>query len=128
MRIVLAVVLLFFLDSTHAKSPSSLSSVTGLWQFGQHTVWIQIDQDGAAYQCRIASSGTVYASKGTASFSSIHWQQIWGTDRISIHIGSLVLKGLYGSFEYHTTSQPMGSACLAARQRSNISSKRTRAA
>ena len=45
----------FILASTLAIAgePSLLTSISGLWQFAELNVWIQIDEKGAAYQCRI---------------------------------------------------------------------------
>jgi hypothetical protein len=127
MRNLSAVVFLYFLCLTHVQASSAPVSLTGLWQFGQHTVWVQINRDGSAYQCRIAPGGTVYSSRGTfAAPSSIHWSKIWGVDKVSLRAGALVVKDRHGSFRYHATSQPMEAACLASWLRSNISSKRTR--
>jgi len=124
MRTLLALIFGFFSILVYARAPSVLPSAAGLWQFGEHTVWIQIDQDGSAYQCRVAPGGTVYASTGTVvAPSSIHWQQIWGIDQISLHADTMVLKGPYGAFEYQRTSQTMVHACVVARQRSNTSFK-----
>jgi hypothetical protein len=128
MRLLLTAVLLLFMGVAHGQEPSVPASIAGLWQFGEHTVWIRIDPNGTAYQCRIAPGGTVYTSEGTfAPPSSIRWRQIWGTDQISNpQAGTLILKGPYGSFEYHATSRPMYGACAAPGQASNSSSKRTR--
>jgi len=128
MRLLLTIALLVFMGVAHGQGPSVPASIAGLWQFGEHTVWIRIDPNGTTYQCRIAPGGTVYTSEGTfAPPSSIRWRQIWGTDQASNpQAGALILKGPYGSFEYHATSQPMYGACAAPGQASNSSSKRTR--
>jgi len=111
--LTLATLLLSSLGSAHA-SPA-LATVSGLWQFGEHTVWVQIGQDGSAFQCRIAPGGTVYASTGVVvAPSSIQWRKTWGVDQVSLHGGTMVLKGPYGAFEYHRASQPMASACSAS--------------
>jgi hypothetical protein len=43
-----------------AREPTLLTSISGLWQFAENNVWIQIDEKGAAYQCRIGREGTVF--------------------------------------------------------------------
>ena len=115
MRILLALATLFFSSLSYAQISPALDSATGLWQFGEHTVWIHIGQDGSASQCRIALGGTVYVSTGVViAPSSIQWRKIWGVDQVSLHDGTMVLKGPYGAFEYHRTSQPMAAACSAS--------------
>lgn len=124
MRTLLALILGLFSILGYARAASVLPSVAGLWQFGEHTVWIQIDQDGSTYQCRVAPGGTVYTSTGTVvAPSSIHWQQIWGIDQVSLHADTMVLKGPYGAFEYQRTSQAMVPTCVVARHRSNTQFK-----
>ena len=114
-------VLAFFSSLGYAQTPSALPSVAGLWQFAENTVWIQIDENGSVYQCRIGKGGTVYSSIGTfVAPSSIEWRAIWGTDKISLHSGTMLLKGPYGEFEYHRTSKAISPACLPARQRSGM--------
>ena len=56
----------FILFSTFAcaRAPSLLTSTSGLWQFAENNVWIQIDENGAAYQCRIGREGTVFSASG----------------------------------------------------------------
>jgi hypothetical protein len=124
MRTLLALIFGFFSILGYAQTPSALASAAGLWQFGGNTVWVQIDQDGTAYQCRVAVDGTVYASAGTVvAPSSIHWRQIWGIDQVSLQADTMVLKGPYGAFRYQRAPQAMAPACVVARQRSNISFK-----
>jgi hypothetical protein len=116
------VVLAFFSGLGYAQTPSALPSVTGLWQFAENTVWIQIDENGSTYQCRIGKEGTVYSSTGIfVAPNSIEWRAIWGIDKISLHSKTMLLKGPYGEFEYHRTSKAISPACLPARQRSGIS-------
>jgi hypothetical protein len=111
-------VLVLFSYAGYAQTPTALTSVAGLWQFAENSVWIQIDENGSAYQCRIGKEGTVYSSMGSfVAPNSIEWRAIWGVDRISLRSGAIVLKGPYGEFEFHRTSKAIGPACLPARQR-----------
>jgi len=115
MRKLLTLVFLYFLCASYVQASSAPASLTGLWQFGQYTVWVQINPDGSAYQCRIAPGGTVYAATGTfTSPGSIHWHQIWGVNQVSLRAGALVVKDHGGSYEYQATSQPMAAACFSS--------------
>lgn len=52
-RRLLSGAFIFACTSALAREPSLLTSISGLWQFAELNVWIQIDEKGAAYQCRI---------------------------------------------------------------------------
>jgi hypothetical protein len=102
-----------------AEGPVLLPSIVGLWRYGENDVWIQIDQSGSAYQCRIGKGGSVFSSTGTfVQPSSIEWDVIWGTDKVVSHSGVMHLEGPYGAFEYRRASQAISEACLPARNRS----------
>jgi hypothetical protein len=115
--------LTFILFSTLvcAKEPSLLTSISGLWQFEEKNVWIQIDEKGAAYQCRIGREGTVFSSSGTfVSPNSVQWQNIWGADTVTLTSGTMILKGRFGEFKHHRASESMNPACLPVRQRGGM--------
>jgi hypothetical protein len=104
-----------------AREPSLLTSIFGLWQFAENNVWIQIDENGASYQCRVGREGTVFSSSGTfVSPNSIQWQNIWGTDAVTLTSGTMALKGRFGEFKHHRASKPMSPACLPVRQRGGM--------
>jgi hypothetical protein len=91
------------------------SWMVGLWQFDGHTVWIKIDPNGDALQCRIAPGGTVYKSEGRyGAGESIRWEINWGTDKITRQEGLMSLSGKYGSFAYHRTDGGMSPRCLGS--------------
>lgn len=95
-----------------------MTLLAGLWQFEEKNVWIQIDEKGAAYQCRIGREGTVFSGSGIVVFpNSIEWQNIWGTDTVTLTSGTMALKGRFGELKHHRASQPMSPACLPVRQR-----------
>jgi hypothetical protein len=50
---VASVTFILFSALAYAKESSLLTSISGLWQFEDKNVWIQIDEKGVAYQCRI---------------------------------------------------------------------------
>jgi hypothetical protein len=80
-RRLLSGAFIFACTSALAGEPSLLTSISGLWQFAEINVWIQIDEKGAAYQCRIGREGTVFSASGSfISPNSIEWKSIWGTD------------------------------------------------
>jgi hypothetical protein len=75
---VASVTLILFSTLAYAKESSLLTSISGLWQFEDKNVWIQIDEKGVAYQCRIGREGTVFSASGifvspdvTPSLSSV---------------------------------------------------------
>jgi hypothetical protein len=104
-----------------ALACSRTPSLAGLWQFAENNVWIQIDEKGAAYQCRIGREGTVFSSTGTVvSPSSINWQNIWATDEVTLTSGTMTLKGPFGEFKYHRASKAISPVCLPARQRGGM--------
>jgi hypothetical protein len=104
-----------------AGEPPLLTSISGLWQFAENNVWIQIDEKGAAYQCRIGREGTVFSASGSFVYpNSIEWKNIWGTDTVTLTSGTLILKGRFGEFEHHRASTPMSPACLPMRQRGGV--------
>jgi hypothetical protein len=121
MRKVAPAVLILVSSLAIAGEPSLLNSISGLWQFAKNNVWIQIDEKGAAYQCRIGREGTVFSASGSfVSPNSIEWQNIWGTDTVTLMSGTLILKGRFGEFEHHRASTPMSPACLPMRQRGGV--------
>jgi hypothetical protein len=108
-----AVILFLAVPGLACAAVSPPSSLVGLWQFGEHTVWVKIDRDGTALQCRVAPDGTVYASEGRyASPRSIHWQKLWDTDEITSDDDQMTLHGKHGNFSYHRTSEAMSPACF----------------
>ena len=104
-----------------ASEPSLLPSIFGLWQFEDKSVWIQIDEKGAAYQCRIGTEGTVFSASGTfVSPNSIEWQNIWGAETVTMTSDTMTLKGRFGESKHHRASKPMSPACLPIRQRGGV--------
>jgi hypothetical protein len=112
---------IFACTSALAGEPSLLTSISGLWQFEELNVWIQIDEKGAAYQCRIGREGTVFSASGSfVSPNSIEWQNIWGIDTVTLTSGALILKDRFREFKHDRASTPMSLACLPMRQRGRV--------
>jgi hypothetical protein len=99
MRKLATATFILFSTLACAREPSLLTSISGLWQFAENNVWIQIDENGASYQCRIGREGTVFSASGIfVSPNSIEWQNIWGTDTVTLTSGTMTLKGRFGEF------------------------------
>lgn len=89
-------------------------AAVGDWQYPDKLVWIHIEPNGMALQCRIAPSGNTFKSKGRfVSASRIRWEQIWGIDRVALKAGALSLSGKWGSFRYERSVEPIAAPCLA---------------
>jgi len=98
---------------SHLSSPLPADAMVGLWQFPERRVWVRIHADGTTFQCRIASSTTVFRAKGRfVAPDAIRWQDIWGTDRIAGHADRIVLHGQWGDFAYVPATSPLDAACL----------------
>jgi hypothetical protein len=115
MRRIFLALLLSTLSVACSSSPSVLSGAVGLWQFPNRGVWIQVNVDGSAFQCRYAPSGRLFKSKGTfVPPHSIVWQwDNWGTDQVSLAAGMLTLSGKWGAFSYARATAPIYKPCLA---------------
>jgi len=113
MRVV-AMVLLFLVPGlVCAIGPSPPSSLVGLWQFGEHAVWVKINPDGTALQCRVAPDGMVYESEGLYALPhSVHWQKIWETDEITSDDSQITFHGKWGNFAFHRTTGAMSPSCF----------------
>lgn len=116
MRLASLCLLLAFSGLVRAAEPVTPSWMVGLWQFGDRTVWIKIDPDGSALQCRIAPGGTVFKSEGRyGAPQSIRWKTIWGTDQVTKQEDQLVLSGKWGSFPHHRAIVRMSPRCFGSK-------------
>ena len=100
-----------------SSEPGSVEvgEISGLWQFPNRGVWVQIDNDGSAFQCRVAQDDNLIVSKGRfAEPDSIVWEQEWGTDLVHVVAEGIVLDGKYGKFTFAKAADPMTSSCAAA--------------
>ena len=98
----------------HVRSQPVGIGLLGLWQFPQRGVWIQVNADGSAFQCRIAQNNVVISSRGRVAKASktIVWEQVWGTDRVTVTAETLTVEGQFGTFEFERALVPMSDACL----------------
>ncbi len=117
MRNVLVASCLLICGCAHTVSSKPIESMVGPWQFQDRAVWILVQTDGSTLQCRYASSDTTFKSKGKfVSPNSIHWNDIWGTDRVTVENGEMTLSGKWGKFTYRQSAFPMHETCHAAGQ------------
>jgi len=115
MRNLVVAVALFIQAFCMAATPSDLDQAVGLWQFPDRGVWVQVDPDGSAFQCRSAPSGRLFSSKGKfVPPHAIEWHDIWGTDQVSFEDGALTLTGKWGVYSYHKAQDPLYERCLAS--------------
>jgi hypothetical protein len=113
MRIALVIIsIVAAVGCSHARLQHPSNRLVGLWQFPERRVWVQIDTDGSTFQCRLAPGGTIFAAKGRfIAPDSISWQEIWGTDRVTVNPDNIVLHGQWGDFTYVRATTPLDSAC-----------------
>lgn len=83
----------------------------GLWQFPEKAVWIQIDNIGQVFQCRIDIDGAVISSRGTLREDSIEWVDVWEPDRIRRVGDTIFLKGPFGEFGFIKSDESMVDQC-----------------
>jgi hypothetical protein len=116
MRIPIAIaVIVSAVGCSHALLHQSIEPMVGLWQFPDRGVWVRIDADGSAFQCRIAPGGTVFVAKGRlVAGKTIVWNDIWGVDRVVFNANSITLEGEWGAFTYVRATSPMNGACFAS--------------
>lgn len=91
-----------------------VTTIARLWQFPEREVWIRIDADGTAFQCRIASRSPLTAITSKGIFrppEHIVWEQYWGTERIVHERGMLIVHSKLGPFEYVPAAHPMAPEC-----------------
>jgi hypothetical protein len=91
-----------------------VKTIAGLWQFEERLVWIRIDADGAAYQCRIASRSPLVTFTSRGVFQSpdrIAWAQHWGIERIEHRPGTLTVHSKGGAFTYQVAKDQMAPEC-----------------
>lgn len=114
-KFTLVIALFFSLIGKASSGDDALSirSVSGLWEYPGKWVWVQLNDDGSAFQCRVAKGGKIFRSKGIfISPSSIAWQKVkWGTDKISLEGDAMVLHGKWGNFRYVRSSGPIAPEC-----------------
>jgi hypothetical protein len=95
-----------------ADSSDVLKSIVGTWRFPDRDVWVVVNPDGSARQCRIAPDRTVIFSKGTFRAPDVlAWDQIWGEDKVAHDKDAITLTGKFGSFTYKSDSGPLAATC-----------------
>ena len=113
-RIIFVVLVAFSIAScTTNKTKELVVDFTGIWQFPERAVWVEILPDGQVYQCRIDVDGSLISSKGELhNNSTIKWQQVWQPDQIYREGDTIYLKGPYGNFGFDKINTKMIDKCL----------------
>jgi hypothetical protein len=94
--------------------PVELNAISGLWQFQDKAVWIDLRQDGWAFECRMGR-GQVFASKGTFKQPySIVWDKYWGTEPLDYSDETLFVNSRGGDLQFRRVPGPMSAECVHA--------------
>jgi hypothetical protein len=111
---ILFAVLAFSSSAVQSAAHAPPEAIRGTWQFQSKKVWVQINADGTAFQCRIGPGGTVFFSKGKfVAPHSIIWQNIWGTDKLSGGDDNLTLHGKAVDSTFVRADFPLDPQCSA---------------
>jgi hypothetical protein len=95
-----------------ADSSDLLKSIAGTWRFPDRDVWVVVNPDGTAKQCRIAPDRTVIFSRGKFQApDTLAWDQIWGEDKVAPGKDAITLTGKFGSFTYKSDSGSLAASC-----------------
>jgi hypothetical protein len=91
-----------------------LKAIVGTWRFPDRDVWVVVNPDGSAKQCRIAPDHTAIFSKGKFQAPDIlAWDQVWGEDKVAHSKDAITLTGKFGSFTYKSDTGPLSDRCPA---------------
>jgi hypothetical protein len=97
------------------QSAIRLDAIAGLWKYPNRGVWIQINKDGTAFQCRTGRD-RLFVSRGKfQSPDSIAWESFWGTERIEFSPGSLTVHHKAGPSGWVPARGPMSPECRKRR-------------
>jgi hypothetical protein len=111
---LLSVGIMALLISACAKMDTKTSGgdAAGLWQFPERLVWVQIDNLGRVFQCRIDIDGSVISSRGKLKEDNIiEWESVWEPDRIRKVGDTIYLEGPFGNFGFVKTDNSMIKEC-----------------
>ncbi len=116
MRVALVCLLVAFSGLLHAAPSATPSWMVGVWQYENRLVWIKVDADGSAYQCRIAPAGTIFTAKGRfVAPRSIRWKTLWGTDEITRQDDQIAVGQKWQTTTaYHRANGDMSASCYIA--------------
>jgi hypothetical protein len=90
-----------------------LEQIQGLWQFPEHSVWIQVNSDGTLLQCRSNHGQFVALGKATLRpDGTLTWDiPIWGKETASLFDGKLLFTGPKGAFNFERPTRQPGEEC-----------------
>jgi len=122
MKILPSLMLLIPLYATANESP------VGLWQFEHYAVYVEIDENGDTFQCRVDVDDSLITASGKYSAdNTILWEPVkivdengnpmetdnfsWEKDQVIIKNEEMTLNGPYGSFTYQKIQDQMPVKC-----------------
>jgi len=115
MRYVVALLAILLASCASLSRPSSISEISGLWQYPGMQVWVLIESDGSAFQCRVDQDDTLLISKGRYDGAgSVVWDQRWGAERVYVARDGIVFHGIYGKFKHVPATHPLSDDCARA--------------
>lgn len=93
------------------------ANLVGYWQYPDRLVWIHISENDEAFQCRIAPSNKIFKSKGILKDNKeIVWEEIWGTDTITLKEDKITLQSKIGKFSYIKVDEVSDPSCASPLQ------------
>lgn len=105
------IITISILSSCAVKKEINENDYTGVWQFPNKSVWIEITSDNSVYQCRINKEKKAITSEGELVGNIITWNKIWDKDVIHRIKNTITLNGKYGKFNYVKTTSEMTHNC-----------------
>lgn len=110
-KALLTLITISILSSCAVKKKINENDYSGIWQYPNKSVWIEITSDNSVFQCRIYKKKKAFTSRGKLSGNIITWDKIWDKDVISRKKNTITLNGKYGVFEYVKTTKEMTHNC-----------------
>ena len=96
--------------------PIQLPTIVGLWGLKDQPVWIDLGQDGTAFQCRISPAGDLVVSKGHFQQPYwILWDTYWGIFGVTYADDVLSTTVPHGfDYQFRRAEVPMAPECVRA--------------
>ena len=110
--ILVGITALLLAGCASTESTVSDPEMIGLWQYKDKDIWIQIDERGRVFQCRIGFIQETFTSTGALLEGNvIKWKKIWEPSSIQMDENSLLVDDLFGELRFEKTEFPMDDLC-----------------
>ncbi len=101
-----------FVGCASTESNVTDSEMIGLWHYKDRPIWIQIDERGRVFQCRIGFVQETFTSTGALLEDNvIKWEKIWEPSSIRMDENSLLVDDLFGELRFEKTEFPIDDVC-----------------